>query len=72
MPALVIKDLPAELHRRLKTEARQRHRSMTQQAIALLVQGLQGVPQVPRIKPYQGARSLTNAFIADAKRQGRE
>ena len=36
MPSLVIKDLPADLHRRLKAQAEANHRSMTKEAIALL------------------------------------
>ena len=71
MPALVIKDLPAELHRRLKDDAERHHRSMTQQAIAILEQGLHRVRPIPRIKAYRGAFPLTNEFIDAAKREGR-
>ncbi len=71
MPALVIKTLPAELHRRLKEEARENHRSMTQQAIVLLNEGLHRVPSIPSIKAYRGRFPLTNTFINQAKREGR-
>ena len=40
MPGLLIKDLPPELHRRLKAEAAHHHRSMTRQALAMLEQAL--------------------------------
>ncbi|MCR4302961.1 MAG: hypothetical protein NUV63_01875 [Gallionella sp.] len=40
MSGLLIKDLPPELHRRLKEEAARYHRSMTRQALALLEQAL--------------------------------
>ncbi len=40
MAALVIKDLPDLLHRRLKEEAARNRRSMTQQAIAILEHAL--------------------------------
>ncbi len=40
MPSLLIKDFPPELHCRLKQEAARYHRSMTQQALALLEQAL--------------------------------
>ena len=40
MPGLLIKDLPPELHRRLRDEAARNHRSMTRQALALLEQAL--------------------------------
>ena len=71
MPALVIKDLPAELHRRLKDDAERHHRSMTQQAIAILEQGLRRFRPIPRFKAYRGAFPLTNEFIDAAKREGR-
>ncbi len=45
MAALLIKELPPRLHRRLKEEARRQRRSMTQQALALLEQGLEAVPR---------------------------
>ena len=71
MPALVIKDLPVELHRRLKEDAAQHHRSMTQQAIFILEQGLLRVRAIPRFKAYKGSFLLTNEFINAAKREGR-
>jgi plasmid stability protein len=71
MPALVIKKLPVELHRRLKDEAVQHHRSMTQQAIVILEQGLHRVRPIPAFKAYKGRFRLTNKFIDSAKREGR-
>ena len=71
MPAFVIKDLPIEIHRRLKDEATQHHRSMTQQAIVILEQGLRRVQPVPAIKAYKGRFPLTNEFVNSAKREGR-
>ena len=71
MPALVIKDLPAALHRRLKNDAAQHHRSMTQQAIVILEQGLHRVRPTPAFKAYRGSFPLTNEFINAAKRAGR-
>lgn len=40
MPALLIKDLPEELHRKLKEEAARHHRSMTREALMLLERAL--------------------------------
>lgn len=71
MPALVIKELSVDLHRRLKEEAVQHHRSMTQQAIVILEQGLHRVRSIPAFKAYKGRFSLTNEFINSAKREGR-
>lgn len=71
MPVLVIKDLPVELHRRLKEDAAQNHRSMTQQAIVLLEQGLHQLRPIPSVKAYRGKFPLTDDFINAAKREGR-
>ena len=71
MPSLVIKDLPAEIHRRLKDDAAHHHRSMTQQAIVILEQGLHRVRPIPAFKAYMGTFPLTNEFINAAKREGR-
>ena len=40
MPTLVVKNLPDQLHERLKVQAQQHHRSITKEAIALIEQGL--------------------------------
>ena len=71
MPALVIKDLPVEIHRRLKEDAEHHHRSMTQEAITILEQGLHRGRPIPDFEPYKGAFPLTNTFIDRAKREGR-
>ena len=71
MPSLVIKELPAEIHRRLREDADQNHRSMTQQAIMILEQALHRVKPIPAVKAYRGRFPLTNAFIHAAKREGR-
>ena len=71
MPAFVIKDLPIEIHRRLKDEATRHHRSMTQQAIVILEQGLHRARPIPTFKAYKGSFPLTNEFMNSAKREGR-
>ena len=71
MPAFMIKNLPVELHRRLKDDAAKQHRSMTQQAIVILEQGLHRVRPIPAFKAYRGAFPLTNAFTGAAKQEGR-
>jgi len=70
VPALVIKDLPSAIHHRLKEDAVEHHRSMTQEAIAILEQGLHRVRPIPEFKPYRGSFPISNAFIDKAKREG--
>ena len=71
MPALVIKDLPKELHTRLQDEAALHHRSMTRQAIAILERALMPVPSVAAVKPERGGFPLTTKLVNAAKREGR-
>lgn len=72
MVGLVIKSLPDDLHRKLKVQAKQNHRSMTKEAIALLEQGLNQSLRVREIPlPYRGRFELTREFIDSARREGR-
>lgn len=50
MSTLVVKNLPEQLHERLKAQAHQHHRSITKEAIALIEQGL----LAPRASASQG------------------
>jgi len=72
MPTLVIKDVPVELHRRLKEEAQKAHRSMNGEAIYLLEAGLSEEPGVSAAHelpaPYQGKKPLTDKLIHQWKR----
>jgi plasmid stability protein len=74
MASLVIKDLPPELHRRLKEEALKAHRSMTKEAIYLMEAGLQEKPAQEQAQeipaPYRGKKPLTDKMIQKWKRQG--
>jgi plasmid stability protein len=74
MPTLVIKDVPVELHRRLKKEAQKAHRSMNGEAIYLLEAGLSENKNVPSVHelpaPYRGGKPLTDKLIQQWKREG--
>jgi len=72
MPGLLIRDIPDELHARLKQQAVQHHRSMNKEVIALLEQALNmdnAVREIP--PPYRGKLKLTDKLINQAKREGR-
>jgi hypothetical protein len=73
MAALVLKNVPKYLHRRLKEEADRNRRSMTQQAMIALERGLGVVPPVklPR-KAIPTLKPLTASMIRNAIREGRE
>ena len=72
MAALLIKNMPALLHRQLKQIAAKHHRSMTGEALALLEKALEAAPLVERLSPaLKGKFCLTRTFIDKAKRKGR-
>ncbi|MDD5675968.1 MAG: hypothetical protein PHC61_17490 [Chitinivibrionales bacterium] len=70
MPSLVLKSIPRALHTRLKQEAIRHRRSMTQESIQILEQGL-GLKEVEFPAPIKGRRPLTQKFLSQAIREGR-
>lgn len=72
MPGLLIKDLPDEIHYKLKSRAERNRRSMTKEALVLLEQALNlgEMPETPPT-PVQGAFLLTDAWLDEAKAEGR-
>jgi plasmid stability protein len=73
MPGLLIRDLPEELHRRLKERAAENRRSMNQEVIVLLEQALAWREQDHEVLPkaFRGKFTLDNAWLDEAKRGGR-
>ena len=73
MPRFVIKGLPPTLHRKLKEQAARHHRSLTQEVLAVLERALndEGHP-TDAPPPFKGRFPLTDEFIAQARRAGRE
>jgi len=73
MPGLVIKDLPAKLHRKLKEQAIRHHRSMTKEVLAVLERALSEADRPQEVPPpFKGCFALTDEFIDQARRAGRE
>ena len=79
MSTLVVKNLPEQLHERLKVQAQQHHRSITKEAIALIEQGLLAprttAPQADALLPplvRLPGGPLTNAWIEAAIADGRK
>jgi len=74
MPGLLIKDLPANLHRKLKAQAIRHHRSMTKEVLAVLERALSEEDRTPEVvpPPFKGRFALTDEFIDQARREGRE
>ncbi|MEX0828585.1 MAG: Arc family DNA-binding protein [Haliea sp.] len=72
MASLVIKNLPDEVHKKLKRQAARHHRSMTGEAIMILSRGVSVLPSDEVPAPYEGRFPLTDEFIEAAKDEGRE
>jgi len=70
MSALLIKQLPEALHRRLKAEAVLHRRSMAKEVLFLLERGLAGAIPPPPV-PVKGRFPITAAWLSKAVRQGR-
>ena len=73
MSALLIKDFPPDLHRKLKEEAARHHRSMTRQALVLLEQALSSETRnaaglLP--KPLKPAKPVTPNNVVTVIREG--
>lgn len=76
MAALLIKNVPSLVHRRLKQAAARHHRSMNREALALLEEALRQAAQPfapgAELPPaFNAGFRLTNAFLNKAKREGR-
>ena len=71
MSALLIKNLPADVHAWLKQEAERNRRSMTQQAIVLFEERMHRFRPVHFGPPLKLREPLTNDFVNAAKREGR-
>ena len=76
MPGLLIKNLPDELHTRLKARAAANRRSLSSEAIMLLQQGLADPAGPPRLEDLdrlrvRGSRPLTEELLDQARNTGR-
>ncbi len=73
MSALLIRNLPPELHDRLKVLAQRNRRSLSEEAARLLEQAI--AAQVPLASqapiPFAGAFLLSDEWLDNAKSEGR-
>ena len=72
MPAIVLKDVPADLHRRLRDQAERNRRSMSQELLTIMERALLPLPPLSPVKPVKTKRRFTNAWLQKAVRGGRE
>ena len=76
MPAVLIRDVPKEMHKKLKARAAANRRSLSREALVLLERALVDPPKVPTIEEIDAIRikprePLAEEFLSRAKRKGR-
>jgi hypothetical protein len=73
MSALLIRNLPPDVHRRLKQLAQRNRRSLSEEASSLLAQAVlaqtHALPEIPI--PFIGKFPLTDEWLEEAKNEGR-
>lgn len=72
MPAIIIEDVPADLHRRLNEQAKRNHRSPDQELLSILEGTLRPVPPLAGVRPIQPKRPFDHEWLMRAMREGRE
>lgn len=71
MSALLLRDVPESIRRRIKVEARKNRRSMTQEALVLLEQGLRTRRAVRLPRPIKPARPIDHDWLVKTMKEGR-
>ncbi len=76
MPAILIRDVPEEIHKKLKTRAATHRRSLGREALVLLEKALLESVERPTLEQIRAMRiktskPLTQEFFDEAKRTGR-
>lgn len=72
MAGLLIRDIPPELYEHLKASAKQHHRSINKEALAILEAVLESTSlQETPPAPLKGSFPITDQFLEDARNQGR-
>ena len=75
MPGLLIRDLPDELHQKLKERAARNRRSLSKETLVILETALRDMSAVEKPEPptpHKGQFQLTDKWIDQAKREGRQ
>ena len=72
VPAIVLKGVPADLHRRLREQAERNRRSMNQELLTIMERALRPLPPLKPIRPVKTRQAFTHAWLLKAVREGRE
>jgi plasmid stability protein len=72
MPAVIVRDMPVEMHRRLKSAALQNHRSMNREVIAILEKELGKNRAAVLPQPVKLRKPVDPQWIANIIREARD
>jgi plasmid stability protein len=72
MADLLVRNLPADLHARLKESAKVHRRSVTQETIEVLKRGLDAVPRSAALPPLIVPRKMDSVTMEDLVRWAHE
>lgn len=73
MAGLLIKNLPPDLHQKLRESAARHHRSLNKEALALLEEALSKPRRARELpQPHEARVFLTQEILDEAKASGRE
>ncbi len=72
MSSILLKDIPAKIHRSLKRKSRINHRSMNKQAILILEQALAASTIKPAREPKLPEKPLSAKWVTDCIRSIRD
>ena len=72
MSALIIRSLPDILHRRLRIEAENHHRSMNREVIAILEKEFSATSPVGLPTPVKGKKSVSPEWVVQTIRKARD
>jgi plasmid stability protein len=72
MPSLILRDLPEEVHKRLRDRAQRHHRSMTKEAVSILEHELVAAGPVRLPPVVHAAQPIPTDVIDRAIEEGRE
>lgn len=71
MSDILIKNVPAKVHKKLKEMASHHRRSMTREALSLLEEGLAVHSVAPFPEPVKGKFPITQAWLNKTIQEGR-
>lgn len=71
MPDILIKKVPADVHRRLKEDAAKHHRSMARHVLVLIENSLEESAKLDLPAPIKTAKPLTQTILSKGIKEGR-